>query len=205
MRIYGYARVSSKEQHLDRQIAALRQFGIEERNIIEEKASGKDFDRPNYAVLRNALLRRGDTLVVTSLDRLSRNKADIQEELEYYRQQKIRVKVLDLPTTLINLEKEQDWVLDMVNRILIEVLSSIAEQERVTIRKRQAEGIAAAKAKGKKFGRPEIMMPEDFPQQLERVKNQEISAKQLMQQLGLKRNTYYRFVHELELQLRKSS
>lgn len=198
MRMYGYARVSSKEQHLDRQITALLHYGVEERNIIEEKASGKDFNRPQYAILRNALLREGDTLVVTSLDRLSRNKADIKAELEYYRQRKIRVKILDLPTTLVDLPDGQDWVFDMVNQILIEVLSSIAEQERVTIRKRQAEGIAAAKAKGKKFGRPEIMMPEDFPQQLERVKNQELSAKQLMQELGLKRNTYYRFVHDVE-------
>lgn len=198
MRVYGYARVSSKEQHLDRQIAVLLQYGVEERNIIEEKASGKDFNRPNYAVLRNALLRRGDTLVVTSLDRLSRNKADIKAELEYYRQRNVRIKVLDLPTTLIDLAEGQDWVLDMVNYILIEVLSSIAEQERVTIRKRQEEGIAAAKAKGKKFGRPVIEMPKDFPQQLERVKNQELSAKQLMQELGLKRNTYYRFVHDVE-------
>lgn len=198
MRMYGYARVSSKEQHLDRQITALFDYGIEERNIIEEKASGKDFNRPQYAILRNALLREGDTLVVTSLDRLSRNKADIKAELEYYRQRKIRVKILDLPTTLVDLPDGQDWVFDMVNQILIEVLSSIAEQERVTIRKRQEEGIAAAKAKGKKFGRPEIMMPEDFPQQLERVKNQELSAKQLMQELGLKRNTYYRFVHDVE-------
>ncbi len=198
MRVYGYARVSSKEQHLDRQIAALLQYGVEERNIIEEKASGRNFNRPQYAVLRNALLREGDTLIVTSLDRLSRNKVDIKAELEYYRQKSIRVKVLDLPTTLIDLEEGQDWILDMVNHILIEVLSSIAEQERVTIRKRQEEGIAAAKAKGKKFGRPEIMMPEDFPQQLERVKRHEVSAKQLMQELSLKRNTYYRFVHELE-------
>ena len=202
MRTYGYARVSSKEQNLDRQITALLHYGVEERNIIEEKASGKDFNRPQYAILRNALLREGDILVITSLDRLSRNKADIKAELEYYRQRNVRIKVLDLPTTLIDLAEGQDWVLDMVNHILIEVLSSIAEQERVTIRKRQEEGIAAAKAKGKKFGLHEIMMPEDFPQQLERVKNQELSAKQLMQELGLKRNTYYRFVHELEIQLK---
>ena len=103
MREYAYARVSSKEQNLDRQIMALHKYGVEDRNIIREKASGKDFNRPNYAVLRNALLREGDTLVITSLDRLSRNKADIKAELEYYRQKGIRVKILDLPTTLVDL------------------------------------------------------------------------------------------------------
>ena len=197
MRVYGYARVSSREQNLDRQIMALHKYGVEDRNIIREKASGKDFNRPNYAVLRNALLREGDTLVVTSLDRLSRNKADIKAELEYYRQHKIRVKILDLPTTLVNLPDGQDWVFDMVNNVLLEVLASLAEQERRTIRQRQAEGIAAAHVRGQRFGRPEIQMPDNFPEHLERVHRHEISARKLMQELGLKRSTYYRFVNEL--------
>jgi DNA invertase Pin-like site-specific DNA recombinase len=197
MRVYGYARVSSREQNLDRQIMALHKYGVEDRNIIQEKASGKDFNRPNYAVLRNALLREGDTLVVTSLDRLSRNKADIKAELEYYRQKGIRVKILDLPTTMIDLPSGQEWVFDMVNNVLLEVLASLAEQERRTIRQRQEEGIAAAHARGQKFGRPEIPMPDHFPEQLERVNRHEISARKLMQELGLKRSTYYRFVNEL--------
>lgn len=197
MRTYAYARVSSKEQNLDRQIMALHKYGVEDRNIIREKASGKDFNRPNYAVLRNALLREGDTLVITSLDRLSRNKADIKAELEYYRQHKVRVKILSIPTTCANLPEEQSWVFDMVNNVLLEVLASLAEQERRTIRQRQAEGIAAAHAKGKKFGRPSVSMPENFPEQLERVNRHEISARKLMQELGLKRSTYYRFVNEL--------
>lgn len=197
MREYAYVRVSSKEQNLARQLMALHKYGIEDRNIIQEKASGKDFNRPNYAVLRNALLREGDTLVITSLDRLSRNKADIKAELEYYKQKKIRVKILDLPTTLVDLPDGQDWVFDMVNNVLLEVLASLAEQERRTIRQRQAEGIAAAHAKGKKFGRPSVPIPENFPEQLERVNRHEISARKLMQELGLKRSTYYRFVNEL--------
>lgn len=195
----GYCRVSSKEQHLDRQIQQLKNTGIEDRDIICEKASGKDINRPNYSVLRNALLREGDTLVVTSLDRLSRNKADIKAELEYYRQHKIRVKILDIPTTLADLPEGQGWVFDMINNVLMEVLASIAEQERRTIRQRQAEGIAAAHAKGKKFGRPAIKMPENFPEQLERVKKHETSARKLMQELGLKRSTYYKLVQEIEL------
>lgn len=194
----AYARVSSREQHLDRQIEKLKSYGIEDRDIIREKASGKDFNRPNYAVLRNTLLREGDTLVVTSLDRLSRNKADIKAELEYYHQHKVRVKILDLPTTLVDLpEDTQGWVFDMVNNVLLEVLASLAEQERRTIRQRQEEGIAAAHARGQKFGRPEIPMPDHFPEQLERVNRHEISARKLMQELGLKRSTYYQFVNEL--------
>jgi DNA invertase Pin-like site-specific DNA recombinase len=193
----AYARVSSREQHLDRQIQQLMDFGIEDRDIIREHASGKDFNRPQYAVLRNGLLREGDTLVVTSLDRLSRNKADIKAELEYYKQKGIRVKILDLPTTVADLPEGQNWVFDMVNNVLLEVLASLAEQERRTIRQRQAEGIAAAHAKGKKFGRPSVRMPENFPEQLERVNRHEISARKLMQELGLKRSTYYRFVNDL--------
>ncbi len=198
MRTYGYARVSSKEQNLNRQLMRLKEY-VEERNIIQEKASGKDFNRPQYAVLRDSLLRGGDSLVITSLDRLSRNKADIKAELEYYRQHKIRVKILDLPTTMVDLPDGQDWVFDMVNNVLLEVLASLAEQERRTIRQRQAEGIAAAHARGRKFGRPEIPIPENFPAQLERIKRHEISARKLMQELGLKRSTYYKFVQEIEL------
>ena len=197
MREYAYARVSSKEQNLDRQIMALRKYGVEERNIIQEKASGKDFNRPNYAVLRNALLREGDTLVITSLDRLSRNKADIKAELEFYCQRHIKIQILNIPTTCAALPEGQSWIFDMINNVLMEVLASLAEQERHTIRQRQEEGIAAAHARGQKFGRPSIQMPENFAQQLERVKRHEISARKLMQELGLKRSTYYRFVHEL--------
>ena len=126
---YGYARVSSKEQHLDRQLDALVKFGVPERDIITDKASGKDFDRPGYIALKTRILREGDTLVIKDLDRLGRNKQQIKEELEFYKQTGIRVKILNLPTTL-----ENGWVLDMVNNILIEVLGTIAEQERLTIK-----------------------------------------------------------------------
>lgn len=146
-RTWYYARVSSREQNLDRQLAAFAAIGAQERNIITDKESGKDLDRQGYTALKTALLRRGDTLVVKSLDRLSRNKADIKSELEYFKENGIRLKVLDLPTTMIDYPAGQEWVLDMVNNILVEVLSSIAQQERETIRQRQAEGIAAAKSK----------------------------------------------------------
>lgn len=143
---YGYARVSTKEQNLDRQLIALSEQGIDERDIIVDKESGKDFDRQGYQSLKSTMLRSGDTLVVKSLDRLSRNKHDIKNELEYFKERRIRLKVLDLPTTLMELPEDQAWVFDMVNNILIEVLGTIAEQERTTIKQRQAEGIAAARS-----------------------------------------------------------
>lgn len=153
---YGYARVSTKGQHLDRQIIALMEYGVYERDIITDKASGADLDRPGYQTLKYSLLREGDTLVIPSLDRLSRFKEHISQELRYFTEHHIQVRVLDLPTTMIDLPPGQEWVFEMINNILIEVLSSIAEQERITLRRRQAEGIAAARAKGKSLGRPKV-------------------------------------------------
>ena len=136
-KVFGYARVSTKEQNLDRQYIALAEQGIEERNIIVDKESGKDLDRKGYQLLKSGLLRRGDTLIIKSLDRLSRNKADIKKELEYFKNEGIRLKVLDLPTTMMDLPEGQEWVFEMVNNILIEVLGTIAEQERASIKQRQ--------------------------------------------------------------------
>ena len=151
-RAFGYARVSGREQNLDRQILALKEY-VDEKNILTDKSSGKDLDRPAYQALKGALgLREGDTLIITSLDRLSRSKEDIKNELQWFQKKKVRLKILDLPTSLIEVPDGQQWIIDMIQNILIEVLSSIAEQERITIRKRQKEGIEAAKAKGKYLG-----------------------------------------------------
>ena len=137
-------------------------LGASERDIITDKESGKDLDRTGYTALKSALLRRGYTLVIKSLDRLSRNKADIKNELQYFKDNGIRLKALDLPTTLMEYPEGQEWIFDMVNNVLIEVLGSIAEQERITIRQRQAEGIEAAKAKGKHLGRPQAVKPDNL-------------------------------------------
>lgn len=191
-RTYYYARVSSREQNLDRQIAAFAAMGASERDIITDKESGKNLDRSGYNALKTAMLRRGDTLVVKSLDRLSRNKADIKNELQYFKDNGIRLKVLDLPTTLVEYPAGQEWVLDMVNNILVEVLASIAQQERETIRKRQAEGIAAAKQKGKHLGRPKAQKPHNWDEVIEKWKNGEITAVEAMRQTGVKRSTFYK-------------
>ncbi|GAB2046347.1 recombinase family protein [Agathobaculum sp. TL06] len=191
-RTYYYARVSSKEQNLDRQLAAFAALGAQERDIITDKESGKDLDRTGYTALKTALLRRGDTLVIKSLDRLSRNKMDIKNELHFFKENGIRLKVLDLPTTLIEYPAGQEWVLDMVNNILVEVLSSIAQQERETIRQRQAEGIAAAKAKGKCFGRPKAQKPDNWNEVIAKWEAGEITAVEAMRQTGIKRSTFYK-------------
>lgn len=191
---FYYARVSTREQNLDRQISAFKTMGASEREIIVDKASGKDLNRDGYNALKTAMLRRGDTLVVKSLDRLSRNKADIKNELMYFMENGIRLKVLDIPTTMIDYPEGQAWVLDMVNNILIEVLSSIAQQERETIRARQAEGIAAAKAKGKYLGRPIVQTPDNWEDVMRQWKGGAITAVKAMELTGLKRSTFYKLV-----------
>nr|WP_325188793.1 recombinase family protein [uncultured Oscillibacter sp.] len=197
-RTYYYARVSSKEQNLDRQLAAFVSLGASERDIITDKESGKDLNRSGYTALKTAMLRSGDTLVVKSLDRLSRNKADIKNELQYFKEHGIRLKVIDLPTTMMELPEGQAWVFDMVNNILIEVLGTIAEQERVTIRQRQQEGIRAAKAKGKHLGRPGLVVPENWEEVYSAWKNGEITAKVAMERTGLKRTSFYKLVKGME-------
>lgn len=195
---YGYARVSTREQHLDRQIKALMDCGIDERDIITDKATGATLERDGYQALKNTILREGDTLVIKSLDRLSRSKEHIMQELRYFKEQHIIVRVIDLPTTMIQLPEGQDWVFDMINNILIEVLSSIAEQERLTTRQRQAEGIAAAKERGAHLGRPGTAYPTGWGGVYTRWRSGELTAVAAMRELGLKRSTFYKLVHRYE-------
>ena len=193
-KVYGYARVSTKEQHLDRQIKALLDHGIDERDIVTDHASGASLERPGYAALKGTMLRDGDTLVVKALDRLSRNKEHIIQELQYFKSRHIKVQVIDLPTTMIDLPEGQQWVFDMINNILIEVLSSIAEQERLTIKQRQAEGIAVAKEKGIHLGRPKIEYPPTWHEVYSQWEEKKITAVTAMNVLGLKRSTFYKLV-----------
>lgn len=188
---FGYGRVSAIHQNTDRQLDALIGFGIEEKNIIIDKQSGKDFNRRGYLKLKR-MLKPGDVLVVKELDRLGRNKQMIKEELEYFRKSGIRVKILNVPTTLIDIEG-QDWIMEMISNILIEVLSTIAEEERIKTHKRQAEGIAAAKKRGAKFGRPEIEIPNNYDEIMQKVKDKEISSPEAMKLLGIKKSTFYKF------------
>lgn len=191
-RIYGYVRVSSREQNEDRQIEALISFGVSKDNIIIDKCSGKDTEREGYQYLKRQILRSGDTLVIKELDRLSRNKNDIKHELEYFKEAGVRVKILDIPTTLTDFPDEHMWVMDMINSILIEVLGSIAENERNKIRSRQKEGITAAKKKNIKFGRPKVAVPDNWNDISEQVKAKELTVSQAIKILNISRSSYYR-------------
>lgn len=206
----GYARVSSREQNLDRQLIALRQY-VPEDMIVTDKASGKNLDRPGYQSLKVGIgkLIKGDTLIIKSLDRLSRNKEDAKKELQYFSSIGVRVKILDLPTTMVDIAEGQEWVLDMINNILIEVLASIAENERLTIRSRQAEGFAAMpvdKESGKKIsrktgrciGRPPIQFPDGWEEYYRKWERKEMTAVEAMEQLGLKPNSFYKLVHRYQ-------
>ena len=198
--IFGYIRVSSKDQNPERQIEALKEYEkeLKDENIFMDKQSGKDFNREKYQELK-LILREGDTLIVKELDRLGRNKEMIKEELSWINEKGIRIKILDIPTTLMDLPEENAWVIKMVNNILIEVLGSIAEEERTKIRQRQKEGIAIAKKEGKYKGRKLDELPKNFPSLYNRWKEGNITAVEFTKLLGYKsRNTTYKKIKQYE-------
>ena len=198
-KIFGYARVSSKEQNLDRQIEALKDFGItDERDIIIDKASGKDFNREGYKLLTTQLLRPGDTLVIKELDRLGRNMKQIKEEWNSLLKRDININVIDTP--ILNTSGKTDLEKTLISNIVFELLSYMAEKEREKIRQRQAEGIKALKDKnnGKGIGRPKTDRPSNFEEVYNEWKAGSITAKVAMEKLGLKRTTFYSLVKEYE-------
>jgi DNA invertase Pin-like site-specific DNA recombinase len=194
--VYGYARVSSNEQHLDRQIEVLTKYGVEDRFIITDKISGKDFSRPGYQVLKNQLLRSGDTLVIKELDRLGRNYEQIKNEWNDLRQMGIDIVVLDMP--IASTVDKSDLEKQLIVSIVFELLAYLAEKERVKIKTRQAEGIATAKKNGVKFGRPKIEAPDGFIEEVLKWKEGKQSATEAMRNLGLKRTTFYKLVKEVK-------
>lgn len=202
--IYGYARVSSKDQNEDRQIEALKEFGVSEDNIFTDKKSGKDFDRENYKILKMFLKRiENSVLVIKSIDRLGRNYKQIQDEWREITQElKADIVVLDMP--LLDTRKYKDTMGTFIADLVLQVLSFMAEQERSNIRVRQAEGIAVAKEKGKKFGRPKIELPPNFECEYAIWKKGKQTAKITMEKLNLKRGKFYMFVREYENMLKVS-
>lgn len=189
-REYAYARVSSKDQNLDRQLLELEKY-VDEKYIFMDKQSGKSMDRPQYQLLRK-VADRGSTIYIKSLDRLGRNKTQIKQELEYYKSEGIRVKILDIPTTMMQVETGQEWLIDMINNLLLEVLSTMAEQDRIRIKTTQAEGIRASKNKGVKFGRPVAVKPPNFDAEVAKWRNNEQSATATFTKLGMSKTTFYK-------------
>ncbi len=169
--LYGYARVSSRDQNLDRQIIALEQAGVENMNIFCDKQSGKDFDRPAYLELLDKV-QPGDIIIFKSVDRLGRNYEEIQSQWRLITKEKeVDIKVLDMP--LLDTTVGKDFLGTFVSDLVLQILSFAAEQERSFIRQRQTEGIAAAKAKGVKFGRPKKPLPANFEELYERYLHNE--------------------------------
>lgn len=191
-RIYGYARVSTAEQNLDRQIDALLEYGVGEREIMSDKQSGKNLDRPNYLMLRNQLLRSGDELVVKDLDRLSRNRLDIHKELAYFQEMGVTVRILSLPTTLHDFPSETSHFQTMINALLIEVMATMAEVERETMLKRQQGGIRAARDRGVKFGRPVAQYPDNWEELLSNIEAGNLTVKEAIDRSGLSTTTFYK-------------
>jgi len=192
-RTFGYARVSSTDQNLDRQIQALIEYGIDERDIITDKVSGKDFNnRPGYNALKNQMLRQSDVLVIKELDRLGRDYEQMKIEWQELQQLKIDIVILDMP--ILNTKEKSDLEKSLIANIVFELLAYTAEKERQKIKTRQREGIVVAKSKGVKFGRPTITVPTEFETEYEKWRDGKQSAVQTMKRLGLKRTTFYKLI-----------
>lgn len=185
---YGYIRVSSKDQNEDRQRLALLEFGVPRRNLCIEKRSGKDFERPQYKRLLR-ILRPGDLLVVMSIDRLGRNYEEIQNQWRRITKElKVNIVVLDMP--LLDTRRGKDLMGTFLSDIVLQVLSFVAENERANIRQRQAEGIAAAKAKGVRFGRIPKPLPENFHAVYQQWKRGEITGTAAAKECAMPLSTF---------------
>lgn len=195
-KIYGYARVSSREQNLDRQIQALREYVQDERNIIVDKASGKDFNREGYNSLKNTLLRAGDTLVIKELDRLGRDYEGLKREWSELISRGIQIVVIDTP--MLNTANKSELEVKLISNIVLELISYLAEKERKKIKQRQREGIDRAKIKGVRFGRPKVEVPSNFIEVYQIWESNDITAVEAMKKLGLKRSTFYKLVQVYE-------
>ena len=198
MRNYGYVRVSTKDQNEDRQYIALRELCIPEENIFMDKQSGKDFVRPQYRRLVRRL-KKDDLLYVKSIDRLGRNYTEILEQWRILTKEKgADIVVLDMP--LLDTRRGKDLMGPFLSDIVLQVLSFVAENERSNIRQRQAEGIAAAKARGVRFGRPPLPLPENFQEVYRAWRGKQITLKQAAQACQMPEGTFYAKAVRVETQ-----
>lgn len=201
--IYFYTRVSTKEQNLARQLEDAKAY----KNVDEvfcDKQSGKTYERPEYERLKS-VVREGDEVIVKEMDRLGRNKAATKDEIKWFKDNGVTLRILELPTTLIDFNG-QEWIADMINNMLIEVLTTIAEQEVKKIDKRRAEGIAAmpivngkrvSVKTGRTYGRQAIEIPDDFEKFLKKQKDGELTVAECCKELGISRSTWYNRVAEV--------
>ena len=201
--IYGYVRVSSKDQNLARQLETMKAYK-DITKVFCDKQSGKDFNRPEYEKLKS-VVQKGDEVIIKELDRLGRNKDGIKEEIKWFKEQGVILRILELPTTLIDFNG-QDWIGDMVNNILIEVMGSMAQQEREKTEKRREEGIAAmpivngkrvSSKTGNEYGRPAIKLNDSFKKFLKKQKDGELTVAECCEQLGISRATWYNKLKEV--------
>lgn len=193
---YGYARVSTREQNVERQLLALREFGLTERQIVVDRQSGKDFDRPGYCRLLRRL-KQGDTLVIKSIDRLGRNYGEILEQWRSITREKgAEIVVLDMP--LLDTRKSRDLAGTQIADIVLQLLSYVAQTERELIRQRQAEGIAAAKLRGVKLGRPEKARPENFEEVRRQWAQGELSARAAGRLLQVSHRTFLSWARQTQ-------
>lgn len=197
MKIYGYVRVSSTDQNEDRQLIALRAQGVDEKNIFIDMQSGKDFERPNYKKLVNKL-KPGDLLYIISIDRLGRNYEEIQKQWRVLTKEiGIDICVLDMP--MLDTRSGKDLMGTFIADLVLQILSFVAQSERENIKKLQTEGIAAAKAKGVKFGRPEKEVPDDFGKIVRAWEQKKLPLEEVLKKCGMSEATFYRRLREYRL------
>lgn len=204
MKYIGYHRTSTKEQHLDRGLAEIKAYceqnGIPLKKIYTDQQTGKNFDRPRYTVMKEDVLEAGDVLIITELDRLGRSKKDTMKEIQHYRDNGIRLMVLELPTTLMDLSKMdnslQAMMLETINNMMLELYASMAQAEIEKKEKRQREGIKAKKDRGEweDYGRPSIEKPDNWDAVIAQWEGKEITAVEAMKRLGLKKTSFYKLV-----------
>lgn len=195
MKIYGYVRVSTKEQNVARQFEAMRKFPVEDKNIVVDKFSGKDFNRPNYKKLLKKM-KKGDVLVVKSIDRLGRNYDEILEQWRLLTKERhIDIVVIDMP--LLDTREGRDLTGTLIADIVLQLLSYVAQSERENIKQRQKEGIMAAKARGVKFGRPRIHIPDEFFEFYDLWQNGKISSRKAAKHLNVSYQTFIRWTDRM--------
>ncbi len=196
-KIYGYARVSSRDQNEDRQIIALKEMGVPEENIFVDKQSGKDFNRPQYKRLLRKV-KNGDLIYIKSIDRLGRNYAEILEQWKIItKYKKADLYVIDMP--ILDTRREKNLLGTFISDLVLALLSYVAENERATIRQRQAEGIAAAKARGVHFGRMPKPLPENFYEVYQQWKMKKITVSEAARQCGMPQSTFFNRARKYEM------